>query len=86
MPMVLEAIDSMTNAEKVNTMEYIWNALTAHYAAAVPEWHKDVLEARRRKIESGEVGYLSVEESEAHLVPRPISQESIRTDTATSCW
>jgi len=67
MPMVLEAIDSMTNAEKVNTMEYIWNALTAHYAAAVPKWHKDALEARRRKIESGEVEYLSIEESEARL-------------------
>jgi len=65
--MVLEAIDSMTNFEKVNTMEYIWNALTAHYASAVPDWHRDVLAARRRKIESGEVEYLSIEESEARL-------------------
>jgi len=67
MPAVLKAIDEMSNAEKVSTMEYIWNALIAQYSAAVPDWHGDVLAARRRKIEAGEVEYLSVEESEARL-------------------
>ena len=67
MPVVLEAIDKMSISEKVNTMEYIWNALIAHSAADAPSWHEDVLAARRRKNESGEAEFLTVEESEALL-------------------
>ena len=67
MPAVLDAIDKMSVSEKVNTMEYIWNALIMHSAADAPAWHKDVLEARRRKIESGEAEFLTIEESEALL-------------------
>jgi len=67
MPQVLEAIDKMSDAEKISTMEYLWNALTAHYVAAVPDWHRDVLEARRKKIEAGEVECFTIEETEAWL-------------------
>ena len=67
MPAVLNAIDKMSVSEKVNTMEYIWNALTAHYVESTPAWHADVLAARRRKVESGEAEFLSIEESEALL-------------------
>lgn len=42
----------MSVSEKVNTMEYIWNALTAHYTESTPAWHADVLAERRRKVES----------------------------------
>jgi len=34
---VLEAIDKMSDAEKVSTVEYLWGVLTAHYLAAFPE-------------------------------------------------
>ena len=67
MPAVFEAIDKMSVSEKVNTMEYIWNALIMHSAVEAPAWHEEVLAARRRKIESGEAEFLSVEESEALL-------------------
>ena len=67
MPAVSKAIDKMSVSEKVNTMEYIWNALTAHYTESTPAWHADVLAARRRKVESGEAEFLSIEESEALL-------------------
>lgn len=67
MPVVLEAIDKMSVSEKINTMEYIWNALIAHSAADAPAWHEDVLKVRRRKIESGKAEYLTIEESEALL-------------------
>ena len=67
MPVVLDAIDKMSVSEKVNTMEYIWNALMSNYTAKAPAWHADVLAARRRKIESGEAEFLTIEESEALL-------------------
>ena len=67
MPAVLDAIDKMSVSEKVSTMEYIWNALIMHSAADAPAWHEDVLESRRRKIESGEAEFLTIEESEALL-------------------
>ena len=67
MPAVLEAIDKMSVSEKVNTMEYIWNALSAHHAEVTPEWHASVLAERRRKMENGEAEFLSIEESETLL-------------------
>ena len=67
MPVVLDAIDKMSVSEKVNTMEYIWNALMSHDTAEAPAWHADVLAARRRKIERGEAEFLTIEESEALL-------------------
>lgn len=36
-------------------------------SAEAPAWHADVLAARRRKVESGEAEFLSVEESERRL-------------------
>ena len=38
-----------------------------HWFDARTAWHADVLAARRRKIESGEAEFLSIEESEALL-------------------
>ena len=67
MPMVLEAIDHMTVTEKVNVMEYVWNALVSEHSAPTPDWHGDVLVSRREKMANGEETYLSVEESEACL-------------------
>ena len=67
MPAVLEAIDKMSVSEKMNTMEYIWNALTAHAGETIPAWHGDVLASRRQKIDSGKAEYLSIEESESLL-------------------
>lgn len=67
MPVVLDAINKMSVSEKVNTMEYIWNALMSNYTAKAPAWHADVLAARRRKIECGEAEFLTIEESEALL-------------------
>lgn len=67
MPAVFETIDRMSVTEKVATMEHIWNALLSHYSAEAPAWHADVLAERRRKVESGEAEFLSIEESERLL-------------------
>ena len=64
MPAILEAIDKMSVSEKVSTMEYLWNALTEHYAET-PSWHAEVLAQRRRRLENGDAELLSVDEAEA---------------------
>jgi len=44
-------------------METIWDTLPYGEAEIEsPEWHQDILEERRRKIETGKVKFFSVEE------------------------
>ena len=49
MPAVMEAIDRMTPDERVKTMEYLWEAMTAVAAPEPPAWHGAVLAERRRR-------------------------------------
>lgn len=67
MPAVQEAIDRMSFADKVKTMEYLWMAMTAVAEPDPPAWHEDVLAARRRRVEAGEEGFMSVAESKRRL-------------------
>jgi hypothetical protein len=46
MPAIKEAIDSMSTAERVQTMEYLWSVLSSYYDSEVPEWHANVLAER----------------------------------------
>jgi len=46
MPKVMEQIDRMSTAERVQTMEYLWSVLSSHYSSETPSWHADVLAAR----------------------------------------
>jgi len=46
MPQVMEQIDRMSTAERVQTMEYLWSVLSSHYSAETPSWHADVLASR----------------------------------------
>ena len=67
MPAVLEQIDKMSVSEKVQTMEYLWTALSSVVAANPPSWHMDVLSERRRRVESGEESFMSLAESKRLL-------------------
>jgi len=50
MPAVLQAIDSMSAEEKVQTMDYLWTALESSAAGyEPPAWHAKEL-ARREKL------------------------------------
>ena len=50
MPAVLQQIDAMNVAEKVQTMDYLWLSLEKDASAyAPPAWHGDEL-ARREKL------------------------------------
>ena len=49
-------------------MEALWDALCRDPSPPdSPEWHKEVLADRRRKIESGSAVFLSVDEVEQRL-------------------
>lgn len=63
MPAVQEAIDRMSFADKVKTMEYLWAAMTADAEPEPPAWHEDVLAARRRRVEAGEEHFIPLEEA-----------------------
>ena len=67
MPAVMEAIDRMSFADKVKTMEYLWAAMTATAELEPPAWHGDILAERRRRVEAGEEGFMSVAESKRRL-------------------
>ena len=67
MPAVMEAIDRMSFADKVKTMEYLWAAMTATAEPEPPAWHGDILAERRRRVEAGEEDFMSVAESKRRL-------------------
>jgi len=61
----------MTIAEKLQVMEVLWEDLTRHSEALEsPEWHREILEERERRIESGEARFTSWEEAKAEIRKR----------------
>ena len=67
MPAVMEAIDRMSPDERVKTMEYLWATMTAAAEPEPPAWHGDVLDERRRRVATGEEGFMSIAESKRRL-------------------
>ncbi len=61
-------IKSMTTSERLRTMEVLWDAI-CHDSTEPdsPEWHEDILSERRKKIESGEARFISLEETKRRL-------------------
>lgn len=55
-------VSSMTTAEKLAAMEQLWMSLQVQPDHAPPEWHKEVLAARQRKIDSGEATFSTLDE------------------------
>ena len=51
MPAIKEAIDQMSTAERVQTMEYLWSVLSSYYDSEVPKWHAAVLAERENATE-----------------------------------
>jgi putative addiction module component (TIGR02574 family) len=56
-------ITKMSKVERLQTMEAIWDSLI-HENTEVesPEWHEDVLAARKKNIEAGNTEFRSIEE------------------------
>ena len=71
MPPVLQAIDNMTSAEKIQTMDYLWTALeTSSNDYTPPAWHARELARRRALYEAGKVPVYDWTEVKARLDAR----------------
>ena len=54
-------IKKMSRSERLAAIEALWDSLLDEEAEIQsPEWHRDVLEQRRRKIESGQAEFISL--------------------------
>ncbi len=64
-------LNEMTVTEKLQAMEALWEDLSRNAAALEsPEWHRDVLEARERRIASGEARFSDWEQAKADIRKR----------------
>ena len=71
MTAVLEAIDGMSTAEKVRTMDYLWTSLEAPRSGyEPPAWHGRELERREKLLAEGKVPVHDWQEAKARLTAR----------------
>jgi len=56
----------MSRIERLKAMEALWDSLIDEESEIEsPEWHRDILEERKRKIETGKAEFISLEELRA---------------------
>ena len=61
--MNIAEISKMSNLERLQTMEALWDSLIRETPEIEsPEWHRDILAGRTRKIEEGKAEFISVDE------------------------
>jgi putative addiction module component (TIGR02574 family) len=59
-------IKKMSRIERLQAIEALWDSLIDEDSEIKsPEWHRDVLEERKRKIESGKAEFISLEKLRA---------------------
>jgi putative addiction module component (TIGR02574 family) len=60
------SLSELSLSEKLDLMEALWDSLTDEESKVQsPEWHRDILEERKRKIEEGEAEFISLEKFRA---------------------
>jgi len=71
MPQVMEQIDRMNTAEKVQTMDYLWTALESATSDYVPPaWHGAELARREKLYAAGKVPVYDWAEVKERLAAR----------------
>jgi hypothetical protein len=64
-------LNDMTVTEKLQLMEALWEDLSRNAdALESPEWHREVLEERERRIASGEAHFSGWEQAKADIRKR----------------
>jgi putative addiction module component (TIGR02574 family) len=62
-------IESMSVAEKVQLLETVWQSLCAHPGdVRSPEWHREVLEERARRLDDGRATISNWADAKARLL------------------
>jgi len=65
--MNIEEIKKMSRVKRLQAMEALWDSLIDEESEIEsPEWHRDVLEERRRKIQTGKAEFISLEKLRAN--------------------
>ena len=61
-------LKEMSTKDKVETMETLWESLSADPASVEsPDWHQDELRVREARIESGDAKFVDWEKSKANI-------------------
>ena len=61
-----QEIKKMSRIERLQAMEALWDSLIDEESEIEsPEWHQDILEQRKRKIEAGKAEFISLEKLRA---------------------
>ena len=63
-------IEQMTLPEKLRMMEALWDDLCRHDAVPIPQWHKDILDERRRLIDEGKARFIDWEAAKSQIRER----------------
>ncbi len=63
--MILTEIEKMSTIERLQAMGKLWDSLCNEEEIESPEWHKDILQERKKKLEKGETEYISLEDLKA---------------------
>jgi hypothetical protein len=65
-------IEQMSLEERLQTMELLWTSLArTPDAVPSPDWHREVLAARRAKVERGEGEFLTIPQLKQRLQEPP---------------
>jgi putative addiction module component (TIGR02574 family) len=63
-----EEVSRLSKAERLQAMEWLWASLSKEQQdLESPEWHGEVLAARKAKADAGEAQFLSVEQLKERL-------------------
>jgi len=63
-----EEVSRLSKAERLQAMEWLWASLSKEQRdLESPEWHGEVLAARKAKADAGESQFLSVEQLKERL-------------------
>ena len=63
-----EEVSRLSKAERLEAMEWLWASLSKEQRdLESPEWHGEVLAARKAKADVGEAQFLSVEQLKERL-------------------
>jgi hypothetical protein len=61
-----QEIKRMSRIERLQAMEALWDSLIdEEFEIRSPEWHRDILEERRKKIETGKAEFIAIEKLRA---------------------
>ncbi len=62
-------LETMSVSEKVRLLERVWDSLCSKSGdVRSPEWHREVLETRKRRLEDGRATVSSWNEAKARLL------------------